>query len=311
MSTKSTQKSTLQIIGIVLFVFALGTFIASLSMSSFALDEATLKTNLNNDYHYSFVEKHLDPIRGQEYSSSFAFMDAYNQMMKAAQGDILNDVTENKGLTTSDGDYWNQILQDYKIKEIRFPLAKASSQGFLPNNVGLIFFLSIILGIIGALLYILPKLREHPGIKNNHIYHSKLHSRGWLGIAAGIYLIGFYIALYFYPEHLVNWVIMVDPISQVLNGGLASQWFLYGFLYTICILVMGVRMIIKYRHNKYQVIRTFSVMFFQTAFAFLIPQILSLPVSACADKGKRGWANQAEKVSSFVSQPGMTRQNHL
>jgi len=33
-------------------------------------------------------------------------------------------------------------------------------------------------------------------------------------------------------------------------------------------------MIIKYRHSKYQVIRTFSVTFFQTAFAFLIPEIL-------------------------------------
>jgi ferredoxin-type protein NapH len=37
---------------------------------------------------------------------------------------------------------------------------------------------------------------------------------------------------------------------------------------------MGVRMIIKYRHNRYQIIRTFSVMFFQTTFAFILPEIL-------------------------------------
>ena len=37
---------------------------------------------------------------------------------------------------------------------------------------------------------------------------------------------------------------------------------------------MGIRMIIKYRHNKYQMIRTGSVMFFQTAIAFLLPEIL-------------------------------------
>jgi polyferredoxin len=277
MSNKSNQKSTLQIAGIILFVFALGTFIASLSMSSYVLDEAVLKSSLNNDYHYSFVEKHLGQMQQSNgYKSSFAFMGAYNNMMKMAQEDILKDVTENKGLTQSDGEYWNQILQDYKIKEIRFPLAKSSSQGLLRDNAALLFFLSFILGIIGALLYILPKSKEHPGIKNNHIYHSALHNRGWLGIAAGIYLILFYIVLYFYPEHLVNWVIMVDPVSEFLNGGPASQWFLYGFLYTICILVMGVRMIIKYRHNKYQMIRTGSVMFFQTAFAFLIPQILTL-----------------------------------
>jgi polyferredoxin len=37
---------------------------------------------------------------------------------------------------------------------------------------------------------------------------------------------------------------------------------------------MGVRMYIKYRHSKYQIVRTTSVLFFQIAFAFLIPEIL-------------------------------------
>jgi polyferredoxin len=37
---------------------------------------------------------------------------------------------------------------------------------------------------------------------------------------------------------------------------------------------MGIRMIAKYRHNRYQMIRTGSVMFFQTAFAFLLPEIM-------------------------------------
>jgi polyferredoxin len=37
---------------------------------------------------------------------------------------------------------------------------------------------------------------------------------------------------------------------------------------------MGIRMIAKYRHNRYQMIRTTSVMFFQTAFAFLIPEMM-------------------------------------
>ena len=37
---------------------------------------------------------------------------------------------------------------------------------------------------------------------------------------------------------------------------------------------MGVRMLIKYRHSRYQQVRTLSVMFFQTAIAFIIPEIL-------------------------------------
>ena len=130
MSKKSNKKTGLQIVGIILFVAALGIFIASLSMSHFILDEAALKSALSNDYHYGFVEKRLDQMRGKEYPSSFAFMDAYTEVMNGAQQDILTDVTENKGLTSSDGEYWNLVLQDYKIKEIRFPLTRASSQGF-------------------------------------------------------------------------------------------------------------------------------------------------------------------------------------
>jgi len=38
--------------------------------------------------------------------------------------------------------------------------------------------------------------------------------------------------------------------------------------------VMGIRMFIKYRHSKYQIIRTCSVLFFQIALAFLLPEIL-------------------------------------
>lgn len=98
---------------------------------------------------------------------------------------------------------------------------------------------------------------------------------GWLGVIAGFILIGFYILLYWKPEYINNWVVMVSPLSKYLNGGEASQWFLYGLMYTVIMLVMGIRMLAKYQHNKYQRVRTYSVMFFQTAFAFLIPQILA------------------------------------
>ena len=43
---------------------------------------------------------------------------------------------------------------------------------------------------------------------------------------------------------LTNWVLLVDPISYKLNGGPASHWFLYGFLYTLAVFVMGIRMIL-------------------------------------------------------------------
>src|SRR5690606_20416109 len=62
---------------------------------------------------------------------------------------------------------------------------------------------------------------------------------------------------------------------KLLNGGPASQWFVYGALYTVAILIFGIKFILKYRHNKYEKIRTFSVMFFQLGFAFLIPEFMA------------------------------------
>jgi polyferredoxin len=62
----------------------------------------------------------------------------------------------------------------------------------------------------------------------------------------------------------------------VLRGQVADQWFMYGAFYTVAVLVMGVRALYKYRHSRYQVIRTCSVMFFQLGFAFLIPSLLQL-----------------------------------
>jgi ferredoxin-type protein NapH len=162
----------------------------------------------------------------------------------------------------------------YAVKDLKYSLTKASAISPIKNNPALYLFLTIGLCIIGALLYILPKLELPAGIKNNGVFFNVMKNVKWLGILTGSWLIAFYVFLYFYPEYMTNWVIMVDPVSKMLNGGEAGRFFLYGFLYTICILVMGIRMIITYRHSKYQILRTCSVMFFQTCFAFLIPEIM-------------------------------------
>ena len=80
--------------------------------------------------------------------------------------------------------------------------------------------------------------------------------------------------LYWFPEYLTNWTLLLDPLSLRLNGGGASQWFLYGFLYCLAMVVMGLRMAVKHMHNVYQLWRTASVVFFQLAFAFLLPELL-------------------------------------
>ncbi len=162
----------------------------------------------------------------------------------------------------------------YQVKELKYSLTKAAAAGPVKENPLFYLLLTIGLCVAGALMYILPVYAAQPGIKNNGIFFNTMKNTGWLGIVTGSWLILFYIILYFYPEYMTNWIIMADPVSFFLNGHEASRFFLYGFMYTLCILVMGVRMIIHYRHSKYQILRTGSVMFFQTSFAFLIPEIL-------------------------------------
>jgi polyferredoxin len=66
----------------------------------------------------------------------------------------------------------------------------------------------------------------------------------------------------------------MDPVSQAIRGTPADQWFMYGLFYSLAVLVMGWRFVLKYRHNRYQVVRTISVTFFQLIIAFLLPYLL-------------------------------------
>ncbi|HEX8040915.1 MAG TPA: 4Fe-4S dicluster domain-containing protein [Chryseosolibacter sp.] len=183
----------------------------------------------------------------------------------------LRDVADNikkYGIISREG------FDRYAVRDLKYTLTKAAAVG--PVKYHPLLFLSLTFGlcIAGALLYLLPGLETQPGIRNNGIFFNAMKNRGWLGILTGTWLIAFYLLLYFFPEYMVNWVIMVDPLSKLISGNEAGKFFLYGFIYTLCILVMGVRFIIHYRHSRYQMLRTASVMFFQTAFAFLIPEIL-------------------------------------
>jgi polyferredoxin len=124
---------------------------------------------------------------------------------------------------------------------------------------------------------------KEKGIKNDGVMFKSISSRGLWGWLAGVALTGFYIVLYFYPEYLglvkdgenQGVIALFDPLSKMLSGNPASQWFVYGTLYTLAILAFGIKFIWKYRHNRYEIIRTISVMFFQTAFAFFIPEIMA------------------------------------
>ena len=61
---------------------------------------------------------------------------------------------------------------------------------------------------------------------------------------------------------------------QTLDESAFSRWSIYGLIYTVAIGVGGAYVSWKYRHNKYQIVRTLIVMFIQLSFAFSIPILL-------------------------------------
>ncbi len=156
--------------------------------------------------------------------------------------------------------------------------------GAIKSNYPMWLTASLVLMAVGVIGYAWREYANKPaGIKNNHVWHRSLTNRGLWGWMVGILMTGFYILLYFYPALLglggkgvanTGIVALFDPISMALKGKAASEWFVYGTLYTLGILIFGFKFILKYWHNKYQLVRTISVMFFQLGFAFLIPALM-------------------------------------
>ena len=119
------------------------------------------------------------------------------------------------------------------------------------------------------------------GIKNNKVWTNSLSNRGIIGWIVGIILTGFYVLLYWFPEYLglnkegnTGLVALFDPLSMWFKNQPSSQWFVYGTLYTVCIVSLGIKFMFKYRHNRYQLVRTIVVMISQLFLAYLIPEIL-------------------------------------
>lgn len=267
-------------LGLVLFLLGLAVFSGSLFTGSFNLTSAELENYIKEKgFKSEIIKDELakavitdEPLNIFEFSSRArqAFNnsnDHYDQLI------AKYDAEKNWDLKGAQFQY--KIYG--KPHTLSYDLAKKAGKGYIKENPGLVWFLTFGLGIIGALLFIIPNvvLLGPKGIKNNGIYLESSTNRGWIAWLVLFYLVLFYILLYFLPDYVVNWTFILDPISKTLNGGAASQWFVYGFLYCVIMTVMGVRMYIKYRHNNYQIVRTTSVLFFQIVFAFLIPEIMT------------------------------------
>jgi ferredoxin-type protein NapH len=251
----STKKGSMmryfRLFGLSLFILGLLLFSSSAFLTRHEWRAALLAEVIKDSTERAAAAPQLASLEGQQYSNAFAFGAAAKERLTAAG------------------------LPDYRVGEYTTAAAKKSVTGFvLGLSAAALWLLSLLLGAGGALIYILSQWSSSGGIRNDGIYHSSATRRGWIGIAVGTYLIGFYVLLYFFPQYIVGWTLLLDPVSRALSGNEASHWFVYGVLYCLCMLVMGARMVMRYRHNRYQLIRTASVVFFQLGFAFLLPEIM-------------------------------------
>lgn len=330
--------NTIQKIGLGIFVIGFALFTLILGLDSYQLSTDSLQ--VKTDFHKNAILESAAEagLLNKNITSNFQFIPELKEVIIKAQKKLSIQAVES-GIPENVGE-WEFKIGEWEIKDYLLNTVKASSVGIVSQNKGLFWMLTVGLGILGGLIYILPSFLTIPGIKNNQIYQNSMTKglqlnirsfflsitiigviiygifymnynflwpavtivilgviiylvlyqknekeyndnrsasadfTGWLGVITGIYLIGFYILLYWKPEYITSWILIADPISENISGNPASRWFLYGMLYTVIVLVMGIRMIAKYRHNKYQKLRTYSVMFFQTAFAFLIPEIM-------------------------------------
>ena len=246
------------------FIFTASIFVSTNNVSQEAFDSWS-SGKIKSEY---FLDKAQKEIVGKDLSTY------------ALSSKVLSIAKESDAYEMSQENIaWDKLIKvkwNKTSKQLVFPLVTASATGWVPENQGLFFFLTFGLAIIGGIITFGAdyKLLGPAGIKNNGIFQHSATNRGTLGMIAFIYFVSFYILLYFFPNYLVNPILAVNPVSKGLSGNPASQWFLYGFMYCSVMSVFAIRMFIKYRHNNYQLIRTSVVLFFQVAFAFLIPEIL-------------------------------------
>ncbi|MCB0738577.1 MAG: 4Fe-4S binding protein [Bacteroidetes bacterium] len=165
-------------------------------------------------------------------------------------------------------------------------LIGALFNAYRSEQITLFFILAMVFLLGGTILFGYAQYKDHkPGIKNNGIWFRSLSNSGVLGWILGIALTAFYIALYWFPEILgkptgsetsnSGLLQLFNPLSQLFKGQDASEWFVYGTLYTVTIASLGIKFLYKYRHNAYHFKRTLVVIAAQFFLAYFIPEVLA------------------------------------
>lgn len=270
-------------IGLLICITGFSFFIGSIFVGEYNVTPAKFEEWINNKDVKSeiFIKAAKEDIVGKSFNSiqlSSKLIELAEKSREAHQNKIQLWQTEG-GQNEKINEEWSKVIWtswSSTHKDFTYPLLQATVSSPVKDNQWLAFLLTFGLAIIGGLLYIVPDfiLLGPAGIKNNKLFQHSATTRGLGGIITAVFFVTFYFLLYFFPDLIVNPILTTNKISLSLSGNPASQWFMYGLIYCSVMTVFAVKMYVKYRHNLYQVIRTTVVLFFQIAFAFLIPELL-------------------------------------
>ena len=216
---------------------------------------------VNKNFDDKFVKDKLKEYTGWMMNRSWDSFNDFEKSLDEKVAEVNDAVAAEYGIDSQ--------KEDLLIAQV---MQKGAAEWLKTGWMALLIFG---MAILGGLVYAMPLAFKQKGIQNNHIYHNKSQTRHYPAVIVFVLLVVFYIILYEFPAYLANQIVLLRPLADQLAGTASDRWFLYGFLYTISMVTMGFRMMLKYRGNAYQQVRTVSVMFFQVAFAFMLPQIMT------------------------------------
>ena len=187
--------------GLIVFLIGLTIFTASIFTGSFSLTASELDEFIQSKGYKSEVikEELTKAVVTDQELGIFEFSSRVRAAYKASNDyyDALIAKYDAEKDWTKKGEQYQYKIYFGKPHSLSYELAKKAGSGFVKENAGLFWWLTFGLGILGALLFILPNviLLGGPGIKNNGIYLESATNRGLIAWLVLVYLVAFYLLL--------------------------------------------------------------------------------------------------------------------
>jgi len=152
----------LQKIGLGIFVIALIIFSMIPAFDQFDFSAATLQTD--NEYHQAAISTAAENLgmEGKHYDSKRVFLGDFKKALLTAQADLNERAAS--GLPDGVGE-WDFKIGNWKIKDYTLNNAKGMNASIVGQSPMMYWLLTIGLGMLGGLLYIIPVFQSVPGMR--------------------------------------------------------------------------------------------------------------------------------------------------